>query len=382
MIDNMQIVKELKPVYVKNEDNQTNLQILQNRENGKYYIFDKSKNKLTNKAYDEIDTIEIDSNNLFMLLNENGKCGIYDFTSNCWVYEPQYKSIRFIDSENSVQRKSGTTYMCVLELGGVSGLFTFTKENGQIIDKQSLIPIANYDNIQTNLFSDNISSMSTYNGLRCVDNFINNYLFVEIEKDGKKGCVVIKNQISKSKYNEACGGEFEQFINVDAKYQNIRPSEFNGVDGIQDGEITGDEVYLYDTMKHCIGDKTGVYYPIDRKIILNNREVIKNLERGLLLFESNDNFGVLHNGLEIIPAKFSPQMMLEEVEDSEDNTTHKFMLSDKDLKVYEYQSNFTNWNKYLQISKYDMRQTAEDYERRLNQFFENLFNETDDEEQR
>ena len=162
-MQNLKVIKNLKPIYLKNNQYLKNIKIIQDENTNKYSIIDSAENLDNENWYDEIDSVEADNENLFLLLNKNGKCGVFDYIEKQWIFKPQYDSIRFIDSKDSIQRKDGKTYMCVLEMFGTSGLFTFTKKDGKIIDRQSLIPADKYKGIQTNLFTDSFIIPTTIN---------------------------------------------------------------------------------------------------------------------------------------------------------------------------------------------------------------------------
>ena len=165
-------------------------------------------------------------------------------------------------------------------------------------------------------------------------------------------------------------------MQVDCKYEKIRPSQFDGCDGVTEGYINGEEVYYYENMDHHIGDKNGVYYPVRRKIMLNDREINKRLEQRLLLFGGSEGFGVLYNGNEIIPAKYSPQI-LEEIKDLDDDSFNQFTLANKDDMIYEYTSKLDSWKKHLDVKKYTYNQYFRRDEDELDKFIEEILQGTE-----
>ena len=379
MKTNVEVLKNLNPINFRNTNSLVCIQILKNCENGKVFLYDKTNDKNITEEFTEISPIEIDKDNLFLLVNIDGKCGIYDTTSGTFAYKPIYDSVKFIDSENSVQRADGMTYMCILELFGNSGVFTFTKKNGEIIDRASLIPVSNYDNIQTNLFSENLKSFSINNGLKNVSKLTQRMLFIEVSKGEEKGCFVIKNNTVENEKQNSNNGNYEIIMEVPIKYNKIRPSEFNGIDGLYGEYIDGDDIYLYETTQNFIGDKNGVYSPIEKKIVLNDLRVISSLNKGLLLCGNNEGlYGVLMNGSQIVPSKFSPQIILEEVEEN-NNYIYKFLLMDENGTVYEYKSTLNNWNQNLVISQLNNNKESKKTEEFLDDLLNGLFNKSDEE---
>lgn len=370
MKSNFEVVENLNPINLKNSNSLVYTQILKNCKNGKVFLYDKTNDINLTEEFTEILPIEIDTDNLFLLVNIDGKCGIYDVTSDNYAYKPIYDSVRFIDSENSVQRIDGKTYMCVLELCGNSGLFTFTKNNGEIIDRESLIPVSDYDDIQTNLFTQNINSIYIDKGFKKILKATQRMLFIEVSKDKKKGCFVIKNNTIENDKQNVNNGKFETIIEVPIIYDKIRPSEFNGVDGLDNKYIDGDEVYLYETTQNFIGSKNGVYSPIQRKIVLNDSQVISTLKKGLLLCANNEElYGVLMNGKQIVPSKFAPQIILEEYEKNDDYI-YKFLVVDKTGTVYDYKSTIHNWKENLTITQLNNNEEC----KRTEKFIDDLLN--------
>jgi len=109
--------------------------ILEDKGSGKFTINNPDSLGLENDVYDEIKLIN-DNENTFLMLNRCGKCGLFDVVEKTWIYKPEYDCIRFIDIQETPQSNFGKSYMCELQINGVSGLFLFTKDGNKIVSKK------------------------------------------------------------------------------------------------------------------------------------------------------------------------------------------------------------------------------------------------------
>jgi len=314
--------------------------ILEDKGSGKFTINNPDSLGLENDVYDEIKLIN-DNENTFLMLNRCGKCGLFDVVEKTWIYKPEYDCIRFIDIQETPQSNFGKSYMCELQINGVSGLFLFTKDGNKIVSKKSLITPDKYTEINPTLFTEKRVYFTKDNGANEV---LNQILFVELRKGSMMGCEVIKTIINTNNNKKTIVCENQKLMNIDCKYKIVRPSQFDGDDGyISDSEsFEPDDVYIYEKAKNYVGKNNNIHYPIQKKLCLNHNIIIKNLEKKLLLFATEDGYGVIYDGEEIIPPYYSPQMLCkEEKKDGEYRT--KFILIDGNYHLHELTSILDNW---------------------------------------
>ena len=357
---------ELKIFYPEWSNKPIRINVMRNIQNSKVFLFDSIKNEVVFPERDEIEIFQ-DDEELLLITNNQGKCGIFDMMSRCWAYPEHYNSVSLIENKDSVQRSYGKTFMCVLESAGFSGVFTFTKDKDKIVDRSSLFQVDKFTRIETNLFSQKHKTFGKV-GRKPNEN-IENFLFVELQKDKKVGAVVIKNNITKLEDGTIEGGEFETTIVVPTEYSTIRPSEFDGHDGyIDDSQEylkNFDDVYLYEKNNYHVGSRDGVYSKYKKHICLNDSNIIAMLSRKLLLCSRNGDYGVLCGDQLIVDTKYSPQILFDNAE-NQDELLDRFTVVDNYGNICEITSKLGAWQKNRKIKVMSM----DEYEQeKINEMF-------------
>lgn len=328
--------------------------ILEDKGSGKFTINNPDSLGLENDVYDEIKLIDVNEN-VFLLINKGGKCGLFDAVEKSWIYKPEYDRIRFIDIQETPQGDIGKSYMCELEINGFSGLFLFTKCGNSIVAKESLITPDKYTEIHPTLFSEKRVYFTNESG---ANEILNQILFVELKKGSMMGCEVIKNTLHTNKAKKTMMQRNQKLMNIECKYSLVRPSQFDGDDGYIKGSesFEPDDIYIYEIAKNHVGADNNIHYPIQKKICLNQNIIMETLEKKLLLFATDEGYGVLHGDEEIIPPYYSPQMLCkEEKKDGEYKT--KFILMDGNCNLHEITSILGDWKrnceeKFIEGSEY------------------------------
>ena len=313
--------------------------IIKNKQTNKVSLYDLKKNKIILDNYNELTVYQHDDTE-YAATNSNGKCGIFDISTQKWIFPEIYDKIRIIPATDTLQEGINISCMCVLESYGNSTLFSFSRnQDGKYLLKQ-IVPADTYDDIQTQLFEDIRSSYSF--GKKSV--FSDSVLYIELTKNKKKGCII---------FNKENDGKINKIIQVDCKYDDLRPSLFDGKDdlNLSHGEsYRNSDCYLFETVPYVVGNLGKKQ--IKRTLIVNNSKCVNTLRKKLLIYKQNNLWGVLHNSEEIISAQFGPLFTMNTDKDDEYKTS--FKGTNLNGKVHEFISYLDErWNKNLIIKTYE-----------------------------